>query len=67
MPGKHMTPQDIILDTHTLAEDIEAYERKYGVLSDLLRIVHERGRSPRMCLQDATTPSRAIPVTIQAP
>jgi len=29
-----MTLQDITLDTHTLTNDIEAYERQYGVLSE---------------------------------
>ena len=27
-----MTLQEIIADIHTLSEDLEAYERKYGVL-----------------------------------
>ncbi len=29
-----MTLQDIIADIHALTEDIEVYERKYGVLSE---------------------------------
>jgi len=29
-----MTLQEIIVDLHTLREDVESYERKYGVLSE---------------------------------
>lgn len=29
-----MTLQEIIADIHALREDLEAYERKYGVLSE---------------------------------
>ena len=34
MTHQKMTLQDIIIDIHALNEDIEAYERKYGVLSE---------------------------------
>ena len=34
MTHQKMTLQDIIIDIHALNEDMEAYERKYGVLSE---------------------------------
>ena len=37
-----MTLQEIIADIHALSEDLEAYERKYGVLSETLAGIIER-------------------------
>jgi len=37
-----MTLQEIIADIHALSEDLEAYERKYGVLSETLVGIIER-------------------------
>jgi hypothetical protein len=34
MAHQEMTLQDIIADIHALQEDLEVYERKYGVLSE---------------------------------
>ncbi len=33
-----MTLQEIITDIHALKEDLEAYERKYGVLSETFHV-----------------------------
>jgi len=43
---KEMTLQDIILDVHALNEDIEAYERKYGVLSETFYESYVSGEEP---------------------
>jgi len=41
-----MTLQDIIDDIHALAEDIEVYERKYGVLSETFYESYINGEEP---------------------
>jgi len=41
-----MTLQDIIDDIHALAEDIEVYERKYGVLSETFYESYISGEEP---------------------
>lgn len=43
---KGMTLQDIIVDIHTLTEDVEAYERKYGVLSETFYESYVNGEEP---------------------
>jgi len=42
MPEKHMTPQDISLDIHTLTEDIESCKRTIQAPSSL----SEKSRNP---------------------
>lgn len=41
-----MTLQDIITDIHALTEDIEVYERKYGVLSETFYESYINGEEP---------------------
>ncbi len=41
-----MTLQEIISDIHALNEDIEAYERKYGVLSETFYESYTNGEEP---------------------
>jgi len=41
-----MTLQEIIVDIHALNEDLEAYERKYGVLSETFYESHTCGEEP---------------------
>ena len=41
-----MTLQEIISDIHALNEDMEAYERKYGVLSETFYESYTSGEEP---------------------
>jgi hypothetical protein len=41
-----MTLQEIIDDIHALTEDLEAYERKYGVLSETFYESYMNGEEP---------------------
>lgn len=41
-----MTLQDIIEDIHALTEDIEVYERKYGVLTETFYESYMSGEEP---------------------
>jgi hypothetical protein len=41
-----MTLQDIIEDIHALNEDLEVYERKYGVLSETFYEIYQSGQEP---------------------
>ncbi|MEW6402721.1 MAG: hypothetical protein AB1649_13045 [Chloroflexota bacterium] len=41
-----MTLQDIIEDIHALTEDIEVYERKYGILSETFYESYINGEEP---------------------
>lgn len=41
-----MTLQEIIADIHALNEDLEAYERKYGVLSETFYESYTNGEEP---------------------
>lgn len=41
-----MTLQDIIADVHALNEDMEVYERKYGVLSETFYEAYVNGEEP---------------------
>lgn len=41
-----MTLQDIMADIHTLYEDLETYERKYGVLSETFYELYTGGEEP---------------------
>src|SRR5262245_54191566 len=41
-----MTLQDIIADIHALYEDLEVYERKYGVLSETFYELYLSGEEP---------------------
>ncbi|MDW8326693.1 MAG: hypothetical protein RMK99_09015 [Anaerolineales bacterium] len=41
------TLQDILADIHALREDIEVYERKYGVLSETFYESYLRGEEPQ--------------------
>lgn len=41
-----MTLQEIIADIHALTEDLEVYERKYGVLSDTFYEAYINGEEP---------------------
>ena len=41
-----MTLQDIIEDIHAMTEDIEVYERKYGVLSETFYESYMQGEEP---------------------
>ena len=44
--NKSMTLQDIIADIHAMTEDIEVYERKYGVLSETFYESYLNGEEP---------------------
>ena len=46
MTYQKMTLQDIIVDIHALNEDVEAYERKYGVLSETFYESYINGEEP---------------------
>jgi hypothetical protein len=41
-----MTLQDIIEDIHALTEDLEVYERKYGVLTETFYELYSKGEEP---------------------
>lgn len=41
-----MTLQEIIADIHALTEDLEVYERKYGVLSETFFELYQSGEEP---------------------
>jgi len=41
-----LTLQDIIADIHALTEDLEVYERKYGVLSETFYELYMSGEEP---------------------
>jgi hypothetical protein len=41
-----MTLQNIIIDIHALRDDLEAYERKYGVLSETFYESYINGEEP---------------------
>ena len=41
-----MTLQDIMADIHALNEDLETYERKYGVLSETFYELYTSGEEP---------------------
>ncbi len=41
-----MTLQEILADVHALGDDIEAYEQKYGVLSETFYEVYLSGEEP---------------------
>jgi hypothetical protein len=41
-----MTLQDILADIHALTEDLEVYERKYGVLSETFYQAYVNGEEP---------------------
>jgi len=41
-----MTLQEIIVDIHALKEDVETYERKYGVLSETFYESYSDGEEP---------------------
>ncbi len=41
-----MTLQEIIVDIHALNEDLEVYERKYGVLSETFYELYLSGEEP---------------------
>ena len=41
-----MILQDIIADIHVLTEDIEVYERKYGILSETFYELYTSGTEP---------------------
>lgn len=41
-----MTLQDIIADIHAITEDLEIYERKYGVLSETFYELYTGGEEP---------------------
>ena len=41
-----MTLQDIILDIHALRDDLEAYERKFGILSETFHELYTSGEEP---------------------
>jgi len=46
MAADEMTLQDIIVDIHALHEDMEVYERKYGVLSETFYEAYVNGEEP---------------------
>jgi hypothetical protein len=46
MENKGMTLQGIIADIHALTEDLEVYERKYGVLSETFYESYINGEEP---------------------
>lgn len=46
MSQSEMTLQDILVDIHALNDDIETYERKYGVLSETFYESYCNGEEP---------------------
>jgi hypothetical protein len=46
MTSKDMTLQDIMADIHALYQDLEVYERKYGVLSETFYESYINGEEP---------------------
>jgi len=46
MEAEKVTLQDIIADIHALNQDMEAYERKYGVLSETFYESYMNGDEP---------------------
>jgi hypothetical protein len=46
MANSEMTLQDIIVDIHALNADLEAYEQKYGVLSETFYESYINGEEP---------------------
>lgn len=46
MTTEEMTLQDIIADVHALHEDMEVYERKYGILSETFYEAYMNGEEP---------------------
>lgn len=46
MAQQQMTLQDIIADIHALQEDLEVYERKYGILSETFYESYMAGEEP---------------------
>lgn len=42
-----MTLQEIIADIHALHEDLETYERKYGILSETFYEAYTNGEEPQ--------------------
>lgn len=44
--GFKMTLQEIIADIHAMREDMETYERKYGVLSETFYEAYTNGEEP---------------------
>lgn len=46
MNKNFLTLQDIITDIHALYEDIEVYERKYGILSETFYESYMSGEEP---------------------
>lgn len=42
-----MTLQEIISDIHALSEDMETYERKYGILSETFYEAYTNGDEPQ--------------------
>jgi hypothetical protein len=47
MAHQTMTLQDIITDIHALNEDVQIYERKYGVLSETFYESYTSGEEPQ--------------------
>ncbi len=41
-----MTLEDILQDIHALAQDLQSYERKYGVLSETFHESYMKGEEP---------------------
>lgn len=41
-----MMLQDVVADIHALAEDLQVYERKYGVLSETFYQAYTNGEEP---------------------
>ncbi len=46
MAQQQVTLQDIIADIHALQEDLEVYERKYGILSETFYESYMAGEEP---------------------
>lgn len=46
MANSDMTLQDILVDIHTLNDDLEGYEQKYGVLSETFYESYLNGEEP---------------------
>ncbi|MBI4769790.1 MAG: hypothetical protein HY784_05075 [Chloroflexi bacterium] len=41
-----MTLEDILLDIHALGQDLQTYERKYGMLSEFFYASYASGEEP---------------------
>jgi len=63
--GMVMTLQQIMTDIHALTEDLEAYERKYGVLSETFYESYTSGEEPGVAKAMNQTATSANLMSVQ--